>query len=168
MKMQMIFNSNINSFGPKFEKAINKVFENVSNFYDPKNHSKYGITQKQYPNIDIQNLTKQEAAILYYRDFWSTQLYEKINSEEIIEKLFETAVELGTKTSNILLQRALRSVGNPVKENGILDKITIIAINATIPQSFLAAFRSEIAGFYRQTYSDSEINTEVFLKHAYA
>ena len=58
-------NFDINIFGKKFEKAINKVFANISTFYDEQTHSKYGITIKQYPNIDVKNLTFAEAAFLH-------------------------------------------------------------------------------------------------------
>ncbi len=157
-------NFDINIFGKKFEKAINKVFTNISTFYDEQTHSKYGITTKQYPNIDVKNLTFAEAAFLHYRDNWSTQFYEKISSDELAAKIFETAIEIGTETAHILLQRALRSTGNFVKEDGHLGKITLAAVNNANHRELLAAFRSEIAGHYRQTYSD----TDAFLKLAYA
>ncbi len=32
--MQIMLNSNANFFGKKFENAINKVFTNMTNFYD--------------------------------------------------------------------------------------------------------------------------------------
>ncbi len=89
---------------------------------------------------------------MHYRDNLSTQLYDKINSDDLASKIFETAIEIGTETAHILLQRALRSTGNFVKEDGHLGEITLAAINTANAPALLAAFRSEIAGFYRQTY----------------
>ena len=34
-------------------------------------YSKYGITKKSYPNIDIDNLTELKAKEIYTKDFWN-------------------------------------------------------------------------------------------------
>ena len=132
--MQKMNNSTTALFGEKFTRAVNKIFAKITNSYDFKTQSKYGISQKSYPSLDIENLTIQEAEVIYYRDFWPTQPYEQINSIDIAEKVFELAVESGTETAHIPLQRALRFVGNPEQENGNLDKVTIIAINSANPK----------------------------------
>lgn len=158
-------------FGEKFARAINKIFANFTNSYDSKTQSKYGISQKSYSSLNVENLTIQEAQLIYYRDFWATQPYEQINSTDIAEKVFELAVESGTEIAHTLLQRALRSVGNPVQENGNLDKVTLIAINSANPDALIAAFRSEIAGFYRTSFEHTQVKddtAELMLKHAYA
>ncbi len=109
--------------------------------------------------------------LVYYRDFWATQPYEQINSIDIAEKVFGLSVESGTEIAHTLLQRALRSVKNPVQENGKLDKVTLIAINSANPDALIAAFRSEIAGHYRTSFEHTHIKddvAELMLKHAYA
>ena len=169
--MQKTNNSTSALFGEKFARAIDKIFAKFTNSYDFKTQSKYGISQKSYPSLDLENLTIQEAKIIYYRDFWATQPYEQINSIDIAEKVFELAIESGSEIAHTLLQRALRSVGNPVQENGNLDKVTLIAINSANPKELLAAFRSEIAGYYRASFENTQIKVdtaELMLKHAYA
>lgn len=169
--MQKMNNSVQTLFGKKFAKAINKIFAYFTNSYDFKTQSKYGISQKSYPSLDVENLTIQEAQLIYYRDFWATQPYEQINSIDIAEKVFELAVESSTEIAHTLLQRALRSVGNPVQENGNLDKITLIAINSANPDALIAAFRSEVAGFYRNKMQNNYIKSDLsesILRHAYA
>jgi lysozyme family protein len=37
---------------------------------DPGGETKYGITKRSYPNLDIKNLTRDEAIEIYHRDFW--------------------------------------------------------------------------------------------------
>ena len=169
--MQQINNMQNMPFGKKFARAINKIFANFTNSYDFETKSKYGIFQKAYPSLDIENLTIQEAEVIYYRDFWATQPYEQINAIDVAEKVFELSIEFGTEIAHTLLQRALRSVGNPVQENGNLDKVTIIAINSANPKELLAAFRSEVAGHYRTSFEHAQIKgdmAELMLKHAYA
>lgn len=37
---------------------------------DPGGETKYGISKKAYPQLDIKNLTLEDALALYYRDYW--------------------------------------------------------------------------------------------------
>jgi lysozyme family protein len=69
--------------------------------------------------------------MLYYRDFWEPQLYEQITSYKVAEKVFDLAVNVGANKAHVILQRALRAVGNPVKEDGVLGKITLVAVNSS-------------------------------------
>ncbi len=48
-----------------------------------------------------------------------------------------------------LIQRALRSAGRDVIEDGLLGPKTIAAINAVDVSDLLAALKSEAAGYYR-------------------
>jgi lysozyme family protein len=111
------------------------------------------------------------AKLIYYTDFWEQQLYEQIESDKIAEKIFDFAVNIGTNNAHIVLQRALRAVGNPVKEDGILGKITLIAINSSNEKALLAALRSEAAGYYRGIVSKNTNQNkfiEGWLRRAYA
>ena len=42
----------------------------VNNPKDPGGETKYGISKRAYPNVDIKNLTKNDAIAIYYRDYW--------------------------------------------------------------------------------------------------
>lgn len=37
---------------------------------DPGGETKYGISKKAYPDVDIKSLTLEEASLLYKRDYW--------------------------------------------------------------------------------------------------
>lgn len=37
---------------------------------DPGGETNFGISKKAYPNLDIRNLSKQDAKDIYYRDYW--------------------------------------------------------------------------------------------------
>ena len=63
--------------------------------------------------------------------------------------MFDLAVNMGTRKANELLQRALRAVENPVKEDGIIGSITLTAVNNSNEAALLATIRSEVAGYYR-------------------
>lgn len=42
----------------------------VNNPNDPGGETKYGISKRAYPNVDIRNLSLGDALNLYYRDYW--------------------------------------------------------------------------------------------------
>jgi len=42
----------------------------VNNPNDPGGETKYGISKRSYPNVDIKNLTPEQALEIYHRDFW--------------------------------------------------------------------------------------------------
>ena len=57
-----------------FDKAMNFVglMEGgyVNDPIDKGGETKYGISKRSYPNLDIKNLTKEQAREIYYKDFW--------------------------------------------------------------------------------------------------
>ena len=165
----------VNVFDKKFINIIDKVLENEGGYVSDENDNggatKYGISKRSYPKIDIKNLSLDDAKFIYYRDFWQPQLYSEIRPESIAGKVFDLSVNVGTKRANELLQRALRAVGCTVKEDGILGKCTLTAINLADEKELLAALKSESAGYYRSiVYKNStqEKFLNGWLKRAYA
>jgi len=67
---------------------------------DPGGETKYGISKRAYPDVDIKSLTLAEASLLYKRDYW-----DKLGCDFMEKKLaiaaFDCAVNCGvgrTKT----------------------------------------------------------------------
>lgn len=58
----------------KFREAINFTLTweggYINNPKDPGGETKYGISKRHYPHLDIKNLTLQQAKDLYYQDYW--------------------------------------------------------------------------------------------------
>jgi lysozyme family protein len=159
----------------KFERAIKRVLEFEGGYSndskDAGGETKYGISKRSYPNLDIRNLTVDGAKLIYYRDFWEPQLYGDFESVELAEKVFDLAVNVGSSKAHLLLQRALRAVGNPVKEDGVLGKITLAAVNSADETALLAAIRSEAAGYYRSIVARNSSQNKFingWLKRAYS
>lgn len=57
-----------------FNAALNIVlaFEGgyVADPADPGGVTKFGISQRAYPTLDIANLTLEDASVIYQRDYW--------------------------------------------------------------------------------------------------
>lgn len=61
---------------------------------DPGGETKFGISKRAYPDIDIKSLTRTEAEVIYKRDYW-----DKAGCENMEPKLgiavFDSAVNCG-------------------------------------------------------------------------
>ena len=125
-----------------FNTAVTKtlIHEGGSRVTDDPDDSggltKYGISQRSYPNLDIRNLTEEQAKDVYKRDYWDKVSGDKITDQQVAENLFDTAVNMGPKTASRLAQIALDLV--PV--DGIIGPNSIKAINAAAPETFMAEF----------------------------
>lgn len=135
------------------DKAIEFVLKNEglysNDIDDAGGETKFGISKRSYPKLDIKNLSVHKAKEIYKRDFWENQRYKNIKNHELAIKIFDLAVNVGTSRANKLVQRALRSVKKKIEENGILDDATICLINESDATDLLSALKSEAAGYYR-------------------
>jgi lysozyme family protein len=116
---------------------------------DAGGETKFGVSKRSYPHLDIKNLTRDQARQIYFVDFWMKAKCEDIEDENIATKLFDLAVHTGIPQAIKLIQRALRAAGTQVIEDGIIGLITLSAINKTDSTDLLAALKSEAAGYYR-------------------
>jgi len=118
---------------------------------DPGGETKYGISKRQYPDLDIASLTREQAIEIYRRDWWDKYGYGKLTSPAIAAKVLDLSVNMGPRQAHILLQRALHAVGRrDVTIDGIIGPQTIAAANSVSPDALLAALRAEAAAYYRQ------------------
>jgi lysozyme family protein len=92
--------------------------------------TKFGIATNTYPNLDIRNLTIEQAGKLYERDFWKPLHLSELESQGLANEIFDTAVNCGVGTGgNIVLQ--LVNIFGPAhyKLNGKVNSEQIEWIN---------------------------------------
>ena len=137
----------------KFEKAFGYMIENEGGYVfdknDPGGETKFGISKKSYPHLNIKALTLEDAKKIYYEDYWIKGKIDQIQSEIIAAQLLDLTVNLGIRAATIILQRALRSASIYVSEDGLMGPVTISAVSNSEPNILLAAMKSEAAGYYR-------------------
>jgi lysozyme family protein len=140
-------------YSDKFLKAFDYVMYHEGGYVnDPRDaggETKFGISKRSYPHLDIKNLTHDQARQIYFCDFWTKAKCEQINNENIAIKFFDLAVHAGIRQAVKLIQRALRSAEQSVADDGIIGPLTLQAINKADPTDLLAALKSEAAGYYR-------------------
>jgi lysozyme family protein len=161
-------------YSDKFLKAFEYLLKHeggyVNDKADPGGETRYGISKCSYPNLDIKNLTLEQAKEIYFRDFWIKGKCEQINDDNLAVKFFDLCVNTGIGQATKLIQRALRSAGQNVAEDGLIGPNTLAAINKADPTDLLAALKSEAAGYYRmiaQANPSQQKFIEGWLRRAY-
>ncbi|WPP01422.1 glycosyl hydrolase 108 family protein [Pseudomonas sp. HR96] len=98
--------------------------------------TRYGISKRAYPSLDIRNLTEQQATAIYQRDYWDPLCGNSILSQAIAENLFDTAVNMGVSRAVKLAQVTLGE--HPV--DGCMSPTTLTAINRCVVETFLTDY----------------------------
>ena len=108
----------MSDFEQCFEKIIIAEGGYVNDPNDPGGETNYGISKRQYPNLDIKNLQIEQVKKIYKEDYW-----DKVHGDEIRYPLnlfmFDCAVNQGVSVAIKLLQRALG-----IQQDGILGVVT--------------------------------------------
>ena len=114
-----------------FNEIIEKVLEHEGGYVnDPKDlggETKYGITKRFYPDIDIKNLTIEEAKEIYKKDYWDKNKVESL-PQNLWHIYFDMCVNMGKRTAVKVLQRASNNKGKNLQVDGGLGPKTIEAL----------------------------------------
>lgn len=110
-----------------FEVAVEFILEHEGGYsndsQDPGGETNFGISKRSYPDVDIKNLTREDACAIYERDYWT-----KMHCAELPDGLdllvFDSAVNQGVGAATKMLQQA---VGTTV--DGVIGPKTIQAAN---------------------------------------
>lgn len=94
------------NFDTAFERCMGHEGGYSNDPNDPGGETKWGISKRSYPRVDIKNLTRDEAKLIYLEDFWTPlngdQLYDGVAYQ-----LFDFAINSGIGTAIRYFQRAL-------------------------------------------------------------
>lgn len=102
----------------------------VNNPNDPGGETKYGISKKAYPYLDIKNLTIEQAKEIYKKDYWDRCKCDFI-PDALSLAVFDFAVNSGQNRAVRYLQRAAR-----ITIDGVAGNQTIGACNR-IPTKYI-------------------------------
>lgn len=98
--------------------------------------TKFGIAANTYPDLDIKNLTRDQAIEIYRRDFWQRAGCDRLAPAHAFQ-LLDGAVNSGITQATRWLQR---SVG--VADDGMIGPITFASIRAADPNDVLLRFNA--------------------------
>lgn len=138
-----------------FEVVVGIEGGYVNDPKDPGGETKWGISKRAYPALDIKNLTRQEAEGIYLRDYWlkckCDQLKWPLNLF-----LFDSAVNQGHDAAIKMLQKALG-----VAQDGMIGPITLGKAKLAGPEQ-IAMFMSYRALRYTGTRNFDRYGTGWF------
>lgn len=104
--------------------------------------TKWGISSRAFPEIDIANLTKEQAVDLYRHNYW-TAIFDQIDSQAIATKLLVMAANMGLIWAVMLHQRALNVLGRLVVQDGIFGPQTLEQTNAIDADRLLLELKTQ-------------------------
>lgn len=113
----------------QFKHIIQDVLKHEGGYVnDPKDlggETKYGISKRWYPELDIKNLSMDAAIVIYYDDYWTPSKARDL-PEEIRATYFDMVVNMGQKRAVKILQQCINSKSvNKIDEDGLIGKQTI-------------------------------------------
>lgn len=131
---------------------------------DAGGETKYGISKRAFPQIDIANLTKEQAAEIYQSIYWDrvgfglNTLAEDYDRPRFAICVFDTAVNMGVGRAQKLAQKAANAI--PDGKWGPLTRKAFMERSDALLVEMLLFYR-------RQAYRDivaSKPSQEKFLK----
>jgi len=150
----------------RFLRAVEVVLEHEGGYVhdprDPGGETKWGISKRAYPDLDIADLTREDATAIYYRDWWQRYGYGRLKDDAVTTKVFDMAVNMGPATAHRLLQEALVFLGYPVGIDGIIGPQTIGAANKADPKRLFQVLRWMAAHHYYRI-ADQRPQSRAFL-----
>jgi lysozyme family protein len=118
-------------FDDVFERVIGHEGGYVNNPKDPGGETKYGISKRSYPNLDIAGLTLEDAKGIYRLDFWGPLRCEEL-PRPVDEFLFDFGVNSGVMRASKALQEAAG-----VQQDGKIGPRTLAAVKSKDPLSIV-------------------------------
>lgn len=114
-------------FADFFKRLIKYEGGYVNDPDDPGGETKWGISKRAYPKLDIKNLTEEDAKGIYYRDY-----YQKLNIPAIVDgriawQIFDFGVNAGVSRSAKMIQGIVGA-----KTDGVIGPNTVGKINTYI------------------------------------
>lgn len=108
-----------------FNKAMDFIINAEGGYnndpHDKGGETKFGISQKAFPNLKIVEITEEQAKSIYKVNYWNPCKCDILPSLFDIA-VFDSAINQGPKKAIMLLQRALN-----IKDDGIIGDETLNA-----------------------------------------
>lgn len=109
---------------------------------DPGGFTRYGISQRSHPNVDVKTLTESDAIEIYRKQYWQAYGLEKL-PRPIAIAVFDGCVQHGPRSAIRMLQCALR-----VEIDGVIGMVTLAACYKADEEELLMSFLARRGVYY--------------------
>lgn len=124
-----------------FDKFINRILDHEGGYVnhpnDPGGETKWGISKRSYPHVNIKELTRADAIEIYRKDFWN-RVHGQELPREVAFSVLDGAVNSGMGNSVRWLQRAAG-----VGDDGIIGPLSLAAIRSANPLDLVLLYNAE-------------------------
>lgn len=126
----------------KTDIIIDKVISNEGGYNndheDLGGETKYGISKRWYPHLNIPHLTLEQAKQIYYDDYYKPAKVHKL-PYELQYAFFDTVINTGQKRAVKILQEAINAQSvMPIEVDGVIGPKTIQAAQSLSCKRFVA------------------------------
>lgn len=101
---------------------------------DPGGETRFGISKRSYPKVNIKTLTRAGAIEIYKRDYWDATMCADL-PPKVAVVMFDCAINQGPGVAARLLQNALS-----VASDGVIGPKTIAAAKAAQEDDLVVQF----------------------------
>ena len=117
----------MSDFDRAFDIVVREEGGYVNDPNDPGGETNFGISKRQYPAVDIKNLTPELAKAIYSKDYWTPASCDQL-PWPLSLYVFDSAVNQGVAPACKMLQRALDTV-----QDGIIGRTSVRLAAASRP-----------------------------------
>jgi lysozyme family protein len=114
-----------------FETVVHMVLEHEGGYVnhpsDPGGETKYGISKRAYPDVDIAELTEEDAASIYKRDYW-----DRIKGDDLPAGVACVVMDYAVNSGISRASKALQSVCGISNGDGIIGPASLNAVWVTV------------------------------------
>ena len=121
-------NKILTTFNDIIEVVLHHEGGYVNDPKDPGGETNFGIAKRSHPDVDIKNLTKDEAKEIYKEQYWDKNKVESL-PEDLRHIYFDMCVNQGKSRGVKILQRAANAKGADLVVDGGLGPKTIAALD---------------------------------------
>lgn len=125
------------NFAFAIERVLGHEGGYVNNPDDPGGETNWGISKRSYPELDIKNLTRDQAIAIYNIDFWMKARCSSL-PDSVAYQALDFAVNSGPVPAIMALQRAAGAI-----PDGFVGPVTMARIVAMSPHDLVCRYLAE-------------------------
>jgi lysozyme family protein len=143
----------------RFKKAFQNLLKEEGGYVNDKKdrggETKYGVSKRSYPQVDIKNLTLEQASLIYHRDFYLPMRCDKFVDDAVAVEVLEQSVNIGKKTVIFFIQIVAAAHGENITMDGYMGDKTVQAANRIPPSSLLTCLKSLAIAHYMELVKEN-------------
>lgn len=127
----------MDQFRTFIERLLSHEGGYVNHPADPGGETKWGISKRSYPKVNIRNLSREAAIEIYRTDFWQRSQADDL-PPAVGFQLLDAAVNSGIGQATRWLQKAAG-----VADDGVIGPVTLAALQCADPNDLVLRFNAE-------------------------